>query len=69
MPTHNSPGGVSIITPPSGMSAASPLGGVSTPSSISSTTSTRVEADISSTDYARRRRELMDMMADLRFMG
>ncbi|KAG1745120.1 P-loop containing nucleoside triphosphate hydrolase protein [Suillus paluster] len=28
-----------------------------------------VEADISSSDYARRRRELMEMMADLRSMG
>jgi hypothetical protein len=27
------------------------------------------EVDISSSDYARRRRELMEMMADLRSMG
>jgi hypothetical protein len=30
---------------------------------------TWVEVDISSTDYARRRRELMEMMNDLRSMG
>jgi len=30
---------------------------------------TWVEVDISTTDYARRRRELMEMMADLRSMG
>ncbi|OJA21304.1 hypothetical protein AZE42_12672, partial [Rhizopogon vesiculosus] len=42
--------------------------GPPTPGSVSPP-DTWVDVDISATDYARRRRELMDMMADLRSMG
>ena len=38
------------------------------PSSVSPP-ETWVDVDISTTDYARRRRELMEMMTDLRSMG
>ncbi|OAX33221.1 hypothetical protein K503DRAFT_804544 [Rhizopogon vinicolor AM-OR11-026] len=42
--------------------------GTLTPDSVSPP-DTWVDVDISTTDYARRRRELMEMMADLRSMG
>ncbi|OJA11455.1 hypothetical protein AZE42_08343 [Rhizopogon vesiculosus] len=42
--------------------------GLPTPGSVSPP-DTWVDVDISTTDYARRRRELMEMMADLRSMG
>lgn len=49
-------------------SIAQPPDGASVSSSITPP-DTWVEADISSTDYARRRRVLMEMMNDLRSMG
>ena len=49
-------------------STAQSSGGTSVPDPTNPP-ETRVDAGISTTDYARRRRELMDMMADLRDMG